>query len=107
MNNGATGKFNSSNECYSAIYSDSGYTATFNNCVLNGTENVNGTLTVSYNLESEESSFTAMYTDFYVGSININGTKSYVVTANSNNSSISFETTSNLTLNMGRGVNYI
>ncbi|SKB64683.1 hypothetical protein [Maribacter arcticus] len=103
MNSGATGKFNSSNECYSAIYSDSGYTATFNNCVLNGTENVNGTLTVSYNLESEASSFTAMYTDFYVGSIKINGTKSYVVTANSNNSSISFETTSNLTLTMEEG----
>tara|TARA_R110001592_G_scaffold5706_1_gene31263 strand:+ start:198 stop:992 length:795 start_codon:yes stop_codon:yes gene_type:complete len=103
MNNGTTGKSNSSNECYSAIYSDTGYTATFNNCVLNGTENVNGTLAVSYNLESETSSFTATYTDFYVGSIKINGTKSYVVTANSNNSSISFATTSNLSLTMEDG----
>jgi hypothetical protein len=103
MNTGNTGKTSISNECYSAIYSDTGYTATFNNCVLNGTENVNGTLTVSYNLESEASSFTATYTDFYVGSIKINGTKSYVVTTNSNNSSISFETTSNLTLTMEEG----
>lgn len=70
---------------------------------MNGTENVNGTLTVSYNLESEASFVTAMYTYFYVGSIKINGTKSYVVTDNSNNSSISFETTSDLILIMEEG----
>ncbi len=101
-NNGSTGK-STSNECYSAVYSDTGYVATFNNCVLNGTENVNGTLSVTYDQQGETGSFTASYVDFYVGEIKINGTRSFAFSTNSNDSAITFEVTSEMTVEMEDG----
>lgn len=101
-NTTTTGK-STSNECYSAVYSDIGYTATFNNCVLNGTENINGTLTVTYDQQGEEGSFTATYVDFYVGTVKINGTRAYSFSANSNESSVTFEVISNMTVEMEDG----
>lgn len=103
MNNSTTAKTISSEECYYATYTDTGYTATFNNCVLNGTDNVNGTLTVTYNFESESSSFTATYNDFYVGEIKINGTRTYDIGTNSENNSVSFTTTSDMSIVMEDG----
>ncbi|APQ18977.1 hypothetical protein [Maribacter hydrothermalis] len=96
-NTGSSGK-TMSNECYSAVYSDTGYVATFNNCVLNGTENVNGTLSVTYNQQGETGSFTASYVDFYVGEIKINGSRSFTFSTNSNDSSITFQVTSEMTV---------
>lgn len=101
-NNGSTGK-TMVNECYSAQYTDTGYVATFNNCVLNGTENINGTLTVTYDTDGEQGSFSASYEDFYVGEIKINGTRSYQLSANSEGNSVSFSVTSNLTVEMADG----
>lgn len=102
-NNGSSTGKTLSNECYSAQYTDTGYIATFNNCVLNGTENINGTLTVTYDANSEEASFTASYVDFYVGEIKINGTRSYVFSANTESNTVSFEVTSELTVIMADG----
>lgn len=101
-NESSTGK-SMSNECYSAQYTDTGYVATFNNCVLNGTENINGTLTVTYDTDGQQGSFSASYVDFYVGDIKINGTRSYVLSANTDASSVSFEVTSDLTVEMADG----
>ena len=103
MNNGSAGKSAKNNDCYTAEYSDTGFTATFNNCVLNGTDNVNGTVTVAYNLESETASYTATYTDFYVGTIKINGTRTYVLSGNSDENSVSFAVTSTMSLEMENG----
>lgn len=103
MNNSSSGKSAKNNDCYTAEYSDTGFTATFNNCVLNGTDNVNGTVTVAYNVESETASYTATYTDFYVGSIKVNGTRTYVLSGNSNENSISFTVTSTMSLEMENG----
>lgn len=103
MNNGSTARSAKNNDCYSAEYSESGFTATFNNCVLNGSDDVNGTVTVAYNLESETASYTATYTDFYVGTIKINGTRTYVLSGNSDESSVSFAVTSTMSLEMENG----
>jgi hypothetical protein len=103
MNNSATGKSAKNNDCYSAEYTDAGFTATFNNCVLNGTDNVNGTVTVVYNVESETASYTATYTDFYVGTIKVNGTRTYLLSGNSDENSISFSVTSTMDLEMEDG----
>ena len=75
-NNSQSGK--SSPGCYEAIYSETGFTVTFNNCVLNGTDNANGTVTVIYGLEPGTASFTATYEDFYVGDVKLNGTRSFI-----------------------------
>jgi hypothetical protein len=98
MSNGTTGKTMVANDCYSAEYTDTGYVAVFNNCVLNGSDNVNGTVTVTYNLESETASYTASYVDFYVGEIKINGTRTYVLSGTTNENSISFSVTSDMEL---------
>nr|WP_299382179.1 hypothetical protein [Allomuricauda sp.] len=103
-NNGAVGKSaKTSNECYSAEYTDTGFVATFNNCVLNGTENVNGTLTVTYTVGNENASFTAEYEDFYVGDIKLNGTRTYALNSNMEQNTISFTVESNMTVEMEDG----
>ena len=68
-------------ECYTAEYTETGFVATFNNCVLNGTDNVNGTVTATYEVGEETTSFTATYQDFYVGNIKVNGTRTFEITA--------------------------
>lgn len=101
-NSGSTGKTLSS-ECYSAVYSDTGYIATFNNCVLNETENVNGTVAVTYDQQGETGSFTATYVDFYVGEIKVNGTRSFSLNTSSNDSAITFQVTSEMIVEMEDG----
>ncbi len=102
--NNAVGKSaKGANDCYSAEYSDTGFVATFNNCVLNGTENVNGTLTVTYEVGNETAAFTATYTDFYVGDIKLNGTRSYALTSNLDENTISFTVVSDMTVEMEDG----
>lgn len=90
-------------DCYTAVYSDTGYVATFNNCVLNGTENVNGTLTVTYDLEDQSGSFTASYDDFYIGDIKINGSRSFEFNSNTDSSALTFEVTSDMIVEMEDG----
>lgn len=87
-------------ECYSAEYTETGFVATFNNCLLNGTDNANGTVTVTYEVGEEESSFTATYQDFYVGNIKINGTRTYEISAGSQENSVSFTVESDMTIEM-------
>ncbi|WP_405382218.1 hypothetical protein [Maribacter sp. LLG6340-A2] len=99
---GTSGK-SSNEDCYTTEYTDTGYTAVFNNCVLNGSDQVNGTLTVTYDMQSEEGSFTATYVDFYIGKIKINGTRSYMFSSGTNESAISFEVSSDITVEMEDG----
>lgn len=73
------------NECYEAVYTESGFTATFNNCVLNGTDNVNGTLVVTYAADTENASFTASYDGFFVGDVELNGTRTFTLGASEGN----------------------
>ncbi len=97
---GNSAKSSKNEECYSATYNETGFNVTFNNCVLNGTENVNGTLSIVYATENESASFTATYTDFYVGDIKLNGTRSFGLAGNSEGNSVSFSVTSDMTITM-------
>ncbi len=96
MDDGSSAK--GSNDCYSAEYTETGYTATFNNCLLNGTDNINGTLVVEYAAESQSAVFTASFADFYVGDIKVNGTRTYSISGGSEQNSIEFSVTSNIEL---------
>ena len=93
----------SSNECYAAEYTDTGFTVVFENCVLNGSDNVNGTLTVTYAIGEENATFTATYEAFYVGEIELNGTRTYSVDGNEEAGSFSFSVTSNMEVTMPDG----
>lgn len=103
MNDASSAKSAKETECYTASYSETGFTTTFNNCVLNGTENINGTLTVTYAVESETAAFTATFDDFYAGDIKINGTRSFVLNSNSQQGSMSFSVTSDMSVVMADG----
>ena len=92
-----------SNDCYAAEYTDTGFSVVFENCVLNGTDNVNGTLTVTYAEEGESVTFTATYNDFFVGDIELNGTRSYSIDGNEQLGSYAFGVTSNMTITMADG----
>lgn len=101
MNDGSSGK--SANECYGAEYTDTGFTVVFENCVLNGTDNVNGSLTVTYAVGEESATFTATYDAFYVGEIELNGTRSYSVDGNESEGSFTFSVTSDMEVTMPDG----
>lgn len=81
-------------ECYSAVYTETGYTATFNNCYLNGTENINGSLNVVYSNDAETATFTATYTDFYVGEIKLNGSRTFSLAGDMEGNSFTLEVSS-------------
>ena len=93
--NGTSNKSN--NECYSAEYFENGFVATFNNCVLNETENVNGTLNVSYGVGNSSSTYTSTFSDFFIGTTKVNGTRSYTLSL-TNEETVSFEISSNISL---------
>ena len=90
-------------DCYEVTYTDTGYTATFNNCVLNTTENVNGTLVVVYNLEAETASFTATYEGFFVGDIELNGSRTFTLGTGSAENSITFAVSSEMSVALSDG----
>lgn len=100
--NGASNK-TASNECYQAEYTDTGFIAVFGNCVLNGTENVNGTLVVTYGADPENATFTATYDGFYVGNIEVNGTRTFSLGVGTGENSIAFQITSDMTVTMEDG----
>ena len=94
-NNGASSK--AGNECYSAEFVENGFVATFNNCVLNETENINGTLNVLYGVGDSGATFTATFSDFFIGTIKVNGTRTYTLTVTPEET-LSFEINSNVSL---------
>lgn len=89
--------------CYEAAYTDTGFTATFNNCLLNGTDNVNGTLVVVYHAGTETAGFTATYDGFYVGDVVLNGTRAFTLSAGAAQNSIGFEVVSEMNAGLADG----
>ena len=91
------------NECYSAIYTDLGFVASFNNCFLNGSDSVNGTVTVTYAIGGGSATFTASFEDFYVGTIKLVGTRTFSLAAGSDENTGSFTVTSDMTAELEDG----
>ena len=94
--NGQTGKSSKMEECYLAEYSDTGYTVIFTDCSVDGSENINGTLSVTYKVGEEESAFTATYTDISIGGIIINGTRAFTITKGTQQGNFSIEIISDM-----------
>ncbi|MBW8241451.1 hypothetical protein K1F50_01475 [Muricauda oceani] len=102
-NNTAKQASSAKDDCYTATYTETGFEATFNNCVLNGTDNVNGTVSVSYTEGEGNSTFVATFTDFYAGKAKLNGTRTYKISANSTEATGAFTVTSNISVEMEDG----
>ncbi|MDX1332465.1 MAG: hypothetical protein R3252_05485 [Robiginitalea sp.] len=97
----ASGKF-ADDSCYQASYSETGFTVVFGNCVLNQTENVNGTLEVVYNTDVSAASFTATYKGFFVGQAELNGSRTFTLTE-SGETGFDFSVQSDMTVRLGDG----
>jgi len=95
MNDSTSGK-SSSNECYVAEYTDTGFTIAFENCSVGDTDNVNGLLTAVYTSEGETISFVVTWTDFYYGDVKLDGTRGYTLGSNMDQNTISFTVTSDI-----------
>ncbi|MRH99420.1 hypothetical protein GH721_02645 [Kriegella sp. EG-1] len=98
-NEGSSGK---TDECYVAEYSDTGFTIEFDNCTVEGTSNVTGTLTAVYTSTGDEIAYTATWTDFNFGGTLLNGTRSYSISSETDNS-ISFSATSDFSATLANG----
>lgn len=77
-NEGISAKFTDEN-CYEISYTDTGFRAVFGNCFLNATDKVSGVLEVTYSTNQEVTSFAANYSDFYVGSVQVNGNRNFTI----------------------------
>ena len=97
--NGASGKF-ADDSCYQATYTETGFTVVFGNCVLNQTDEINGTLEVVYNTGT--ASFTATYTGFFVGAAEVNGTRTFTLSESGQNG-FSFSVESQMTVALADG----
>lgn len=99
--NGQSAKSAKEEECHVTEFTDTGFTVTFDNCSYEGSENLTGTLSVTYTT-GDESSFTATYTNLMVGDYEINGTRGFRMSSDSGNG-ISFTITSDMTVKLKDG----
>ncbi|NNF19931.1 MAG: hypothetical protein HKN61_09130 [Flavobacteriaceae bacterium] len=100
---GASGKSAKGNECYQAEYTETGYMVTFNNCNLNGTDNMNGTLEMTFDRTSNSKTFTATFTDFYIGEIKVNGSRTYTMIDHEDASKFCFSVSSEMSVILADG----
>jgi len=89
-----------SNNCYVAEYTDTGFSIMFENCTVDGTDNVNGTLSAVYTSDGNTISYTVTWDDFLFGDIKLDGTRSYTLGSDSEQGSIEFAVTSNMTVTL-------
>lgn len=99
--NSASGKF-ADDSCYQASYTETGFTVVFANCVLNQTDNINGTLEVVYNTDAGAASFTATYKGFFVGLAEVSGTRSFTLSESGENG-YDFTVQSDMTVRLSDG----
>jgi len=97
FNDSSSGK---SNDCYVAEYTDTGFTIEFENCTVDGTENVNGTLSAVYTSDGETISYSVTWDDFVFGDIKLDGTRSYTLGSGMEEGSIEFTVTSDMTVTL-------
>ncbi|MBU2946454.1 hypothetical protein [Zobellia uliginosa] len=63
--------------CYTAVYTDKGFTATFNDCEAATNDYImSGSIEVVYGDEGDAHNYTVTYNDFSVGGIQLNGKRS-------------------------------
>lgn len=98
---GSSAKF-TDDTCYRVSYTETGFTVVFENCLLNQTEMVNGTLEVVYNEGAGAAKFTATYKGFFVGMAEVNGTRTFTVSESGDNS-YEFSVVSSMTVILADG----
>jgi len=98
---GQSGKSSQSNDCHVTEFTDTGFTITFDSCSYDGGEMITGSISVIYTT-GQANSYTASYTNLKVGEYEINGTRSFSFSGNSQ-TGISFTVTSDMTVKLEDG----
>jgi len=103
--NGTGKRFSSQKdtECYNTTYTDAGFTMTFNNCIYNETDNVSGTINATYTIGETNTTFTATYSNFYIGTIQLSGTRTFTISTTENEGDINFTVTSDMVITLEDG----
>lgn len=89
--------------CYQAVYSETGYSVSFDNC--NFTENgeiVNGSVSVVYGKEGDSYDYTVNFDNLMVGKIGMDGTRSFTLNLEQENSVI-FDVVSDMSITLADG----
>lgn len=91
------------NDCYQATYSNTGFSVSFDDCSVeeNG-EKLKGSLSVEYGSEGDSFAYTVMYDNLMVGEIALDGTRSFTLSGEENNS-VLIQVTSDMTITMADG----
>ncbi len=89
-------------DCYQADYTDTGFKVTFENCSVDNSENLNGTISAVYEIGMNTSNVVVTFTNLMVGDIAINGTRAFSFSSE-NTENITFNITSDLVITMADG----
>lgn len=103
FNQDESGKSAKDEACYQAVYSDTGYSVSFDNCSVeeNG-EVLNGSLSVVYGKEGDSYAYSVDFDELMVGKTGIDGTRSFAFNLEQENS-IVFDVVSDMTITMADG----
>jgi hypothetical protein len=100
--NGQTAKSAKAVECYVAEYSDTGFAISFDNCSVDGSENLNGSLSAEYVMGEMTSSITVTFTELSVGGYVLSGTRTYTF-SNDQTTTIEYNVTSDMDVTLPDG----
>ncbi len=100
FNQDASGKNAKEVACYQAVYSDTGYSVSFDNCSVeeNG-EVLNGSLSVVYGKDGDSYAYAVDFDNLMVGKISLDGTRSFAFNLEQENS-IVFDVVSDMVITM-------
>ena len=100
FNNRESGKSAKDDACYTADYTDTGFTVSFDQCTVEEEgEVLNGSLAVVYDEQADSFAYTVTYNDLNVGGIGMNGTRSFSYEAGEENS-IVFDVVTEMSLTL-------
>ena len=98
-----SGKMGKKPECQETVTSNDTTTITFTNCIVDGSEPINGIVSATYNIGDETTLINVTYTDFSVGEIAISGTKTFTVDASGQEEGFMFTVESDLQITFADG----
>jgi hypothetical protein len=98
--NGQTSKSAQKEDCYVTEFSDTGYSVTFDNCSVNGSNNITGTLLVTYKEGQETTAFTTNYVNLAIDGYLINGSRDFTMNSNTMGESAAFTIVSDMKITL-------
>lgn len=100
FSNRESGKSAKDASCYVPEYSDTGFTVSFDNCSVEGNDEVlNGSLSVVYGSDNDSYAYSVTYNDLMVGGIGLDGTRAFAISQGEDDSLV-FDVTVDMTLTL-------